>query len=600
MNINDHDNEKRLDEYIDALNAGRPAPQVAHDAGLADLFATARDLHRLRAAEPARDDVPNRLAAALERELGSNPMHGTRRIESNDMNLFRDASSIGSLSPPDDTGNTYAIPQRPERARQWAQFAVAAVAFILVGVVLTQIFGGGSDEPSSAVGTDPGSTSTIEVATSEEAGPTHAILTPTVTVPAIAPTPDESGVITIATFDEARELTQFELVEPSSLPPSMELAGVELFTQVLHPATRGATNDVAVDLVNAYYRYGASGAVVNFIQTIRSCSDTSTETVAYDDIEVGGKTVRRGLGTDANGQRLASYRWQSDGICLNLFAPLLDGVDEELLASFVSSIPTPEETATPEVEGTPPIDGLQPTTEPVSDESRPVLTLTVDYVTCDDIVKAYGEDFEPGTTIAIYFGGLVGDDFAPMNEEWLVHEDGTFTFVLDHGRFIGECNGGSPERDGNQYKIVAQTGSILTKDGVQTEGPSATAVLTFTRTVPAIVKYRERLPSCGTEIQRNESQSGPDQAARACFNEAVERDGRAEFVSHRETIEGDMITYVYRSHQDGSVEVFVDSTRVRFGSPAWTVTTCTDASLAGEADGLEIVLAGCDASSPIT
>ena len=50
MNVNDHDRAKRLDEYIDALNAGRPVPQVADDAELADLFATARDLHRLRAA----------------------------------------------------------------------------------------------------------------------------------------------------------------------------------------------------------------------------------------------------------------------------------------------------------------------------------------------------------------------------------------------------------------------------------------------------------------------------------------------------------------------------------------------------------------------
>ena len=75
MNANDHDRAKRLDEYIDALNAGRPAPQVADDADLADLFATARDLHRLRAAEPERDDVPSRLAAALERELRANPTH---------------------------------------------------------------------------------------------------------------------------------------------------------------------------------------------------------------------------------------------------------------------------------------------------------------------------------------------------------------------------------------------------------------------------------------------------------------------------------------------------------------------------------------------
>jgi hypothetical protein len=190
MNANDHDRAKRLDEYIDALNAGRPTPQLADDAELADLFATARDLHRLRAPEPTHDDVPSRLAAALERELRANPTHGTKRIKSNDMSQFRDASSNGSLRPPIESGTTYDIPQRPERVRQWAQFAVAAIAFILVGVVLTQIIGrGASDEPGSAVGSDSSETPTIQASPTD----TGASLLPdnfvTATVPAAGSTP---------------------------------------------------------------------------------------------------------------------------------------------------------------------------------------------------------------------------------------------------------------------------------------------------------------------------------------------------------------------------------------------------------------------------
>lgn len=236
MNANDHDRDhaKRLDEYIDALNAGRPAPQVADDADLADLFTTARDLHRLRAAEPVRDDVPSRLAAALERKLRANPKHGTRRIESNDMSQFRDASSDGSLRPPEDLRHDYAIPHRPERVRQWAQFAVAAVAFILIGVVLAQIIGSGSGDEPGGVGSGPSGSPTPQVSPTTTDGlmlPDDASILPpdfsttvTATIAGPTATPDRSDAQATSSIAPVADPTWTSEATPTAPPIAPEFA----------------------------------------------------------------------------------------------------------------------------------------------------------------------------------------------------------------------------------------------------------------------------------------------------------------------------------------------------------------------------------------
>jgi len=582
MNVNgyDNDNEKQLDEFIDALNADKPASHLTGDAELVELFATARDLHSLRAAEPQTDDVPSRLTAALERELRAKPTHGTRRIESNDMSQFRDTSSDGTLRPPEGTGSTDGLPQRPERARQLVQLALAAVAFVVVGVVLAQIIGGGTgDEPGGAVGTDLEGTVTVEIA-APDATATLLSMTPTPTTWATEtpvadsgsalPTPDVSGAYSVLTFEEARELTQFELIEPDPIPQELTLEGIHLTTE-LDMSTPGSFQAGPVDLVTAYYQNSQSGSV-QFWQTTRDCNDPGTVNAVHDDIEVDGRAVRRTLGTNIDGLPLASYRWQSGDVCHTVFAALRDGVDEDILTALVASIPALS------IEAEPTWAGPQPTTAPTASEVRAVLSLAPDYVTCDDNVLAYGEDFEPGTTVVIYFGGPIGDNFAPIVEEWPVSEDGTFSLALDHSRFIGECNGGSEEREGNQYKLIAETGTSLTNAGINAEGPSAVAVMTFSRGVPAGVKHRVRLPSCGTEIQRNEtilgSGSGPDQAARTCFARAVESGALAEFISYQQTIEDDIVTTIYNSLGKQDVDVIVDGTQDRFGSGTWQRSTC--------------------------
>jgi|GEM_PF-5263927 len=455
MNANDNDRAKRLDEYIDALNAGKPAPPVKDDAELAALFATARDFHRLRAAEAVRDDVPSRLAAALARELRADQTRETRRIESNDMSQYRDASSNGAIRPPSSDAAPYAIPHRPERGRQFLQFVAAIAAFLIVGVILTQVLGGqNGGSPDGAVGTDPGGTPTEQTESASD-----------LTTPTHEATPESSSTTP----------------EPT--------------------ATLGAA--------------------------------------------------------------------------------------------------TPE--ATQEVIG-----GGEPTATPNPDiPIMAVLSLSLDYVTCEDTVIAYGINFEPDSTVTIYGGQLIGNNFAPVVDEHAVDSDGRFEVELNLSRMISECGGGDAQREGSQFRLSASTGSALSKDGIDADGPTAMTVLTFSRDVPESVKLRPPYQYCGVEVMLNESMLGeasePDILARECFIQAARIGGyAAEFVSHQQTIEGDIVTYIYRSDGTGNVELFVDSTRDQFGSSAWTVTTCSGASYGDEMSGWDIELSGCGEAEPIT
>ncbi len=89
---------------------------------------------------------------------------------------------------------------------------------------------------------------------------------------------------------------------------------------------------------------------------------------------------------------------------------------------------------------------------------------------------------------------------------------------------------------------------------------------------PDLVVNRIALPSCGVEV----AQPGGrwNEAGRACFWNAYLARRPAEFVTTMPTTEGDPITTIYRVLPDGSVEVFIDATRDRWGSGEWSRFVC--------------------------
>jgi hypothetical protein len=89
---------------------------------------------------------------------------------------------------------------------------------------------------------------------------------------------------------------------------------------------------------------------------------------------------------------------------------------------------------------------------------------------------------------------------------------------------------------------------------------------------PPDVAGRGALPPCGQEVITQ--YSGFDTQGRLCFWAAYLGGRPAEFISTRPTIEGDPATSVYRISGPGHVEVFIDSTRDKFGSRTWTRLIC--------------------------
>lgn len=91
-------------------------------------------------------------------------------------------------------------------------------------------------------------------------------------------------------------------------------------------------------------------------------------------------------------------------------------------------------------------------------------------------------------------------------------------------------------------------------------------------TPPDWVVNRLPLDACGEEVAGHGE--GLNVEARTCLLDAFE-DGRgAELISTLTSVEGDPITRYTRVHENGTVEIFVDATRDRYGSGSWERLRC--------------------------
>lgn len=92
---------------------------------------------------------------------------------------------------------------------------------------------------------------------------------------------------------------------------------------------------------------------------------------------------------------------------------------------------------------------------------------------------------------------------------------------------------------------------------------------------PAEVAGRAPVPFCGRE-SLSLPDGAPDPAARDCFWQAHEEARAAEFVSENSTMEGDPITWIYRSLEGGGAIVYVDSTKDRWSAMTWLRIECPE------------------------
>ena len=102
---------------------------------------------------------------------------------------------------------------------------------------------------------------------------------------------------------------------------------------------------------------------------------------------------------------------------------------------------------------------------------------------------------------------------------------------------------------------------------------------------PDTVRAREALYYCGAALRGLASEIPPElgltevDGAEACFEERLAAGRTAELIVVQNTIEGDPILSIFRVLDDGSAEVFDDTTRDRLGSQAWFRYTCASYTL---------------------
>jgi len=94
----------------------------------------------------------------------------------------------------------------------------------------------------------------------------------------------------------------------------------------------------------------------------------------------------------------------------------------------------------------------------------------------------------------------------------------------------------------------------------------------FAADQPDWIVNRMPLESCG--IETIENGQGLNVEGRTCLLSAFQAGDGAELVSTSATEEGDPITTYYRVHENGTVEIFVDATRDRFGAQRWQRYRC--------------------------
>lgn len=132
------------------------------------------------------------------------------------------------------------------------------------------------------------------------------------------------------TFDEAQELTSFELIRPDPVPEQLELS--EVAVSMPTEGRPGETAYLFYRLVDADMPKGP----IEFEQTtLRGVVDhrNAVETT------IGSRQVTTFTVEDRGGAPLAIYAWLEDDAAYMVSAPLSGGVSEDLLEDFIAALP---------------------------------------------------------------------------------------------------------------------------------------------------------------------------------------------------------------------------------------------------------------------
>lgn len=216
--------------------------------------------------------------------------------------------------------------------QQWLQFALAAVAFIAVGVLLALVFGSGGDDPETqpGVGGSPEATATVAPATATIGSQD----------PSALPTPDETGTYRGITVEQARQIVQFEIVMPERVPEGLEPPELTV-VELRRPVPPGA-RDYQVEMVYEVSGDESPPKSVTFTQLGPSFSDLNlAETESTTTTTINGVEVTRIAGRSTGGDPLLAYTWERDDLHYMIFTALDDDLTPELVENLMLAILVP-------------------------------------------------------------------------------------------------------------------------------------------------------------------------------------------------------------------------------------------------------------------
>ncbi|HEX5164320.1 MAG TPA: hypothetical protein VFV93_02900 [Thermomicrobiales bacterium] len=259
-------------------------------------------------------------------------------------------ASRAQIATPEPEAAPLAAPPQTRLRRQWLQFALAAVAFIAVGVLLVLLFGSGNDDSSDS-------------RTGTEASPITGMLDDALTV------------------EEARARLSFDLIVPDAFPDALSIAGV-FVAENNRSATIWLANDgettpriTVTEILGQVTTPSAENMQRALLESLDQPPATSLPQPSQTTIIVAGRTILQTVIYGGNGESLYLYSWSQGEIHLDVdsFGGAKEDI-EQVVNAFAS---IPDIDATPEP-ATPSADDEDVSTLPTPDEMGMYRDITLD------------------------------------------------------------------------------------------------------------------------------------------------------------------------------------------------------------------------------
>lgn len=183
----------------------------------------------------------------------------------------------------------------------------------------------------TACGTDalaPGSDPEQSIATATEQ-PTGVTRRP-------QPTPDDSGLYRGLTLDEAQALTNFPIVMPEPVSPSLQFVDILVKAR---PATEGTWQPADTAILTFRPADDPDAVPIELWQTAHYAEVAVGPQATRTRTTIKGEQVTKVVQPNLAGTPITTYTWERQGVSFQLLASSASGVSDETPQQLVAAVP---------------------------------------------------------------------------------------------------------------------------------------------------------------------------------------------------------------------------------------------------------------------